>query len=100
MRPPRSNPRLNLRFRDHHEMDEIDLRANQEGLDLQNWVRQLVRHEIKDKPFRRHLAKKAVQLLIKIYFILETLVDPKVVAAAEEKSNQEMQRLKHESDDL
>lgn len=49
MRPPRSSARINLRFRDLHEMDEIELRANQEGLDLQNWLRQLVRQEIKDQ---------------------------------------------------
>lgn len=100
MRPPRSSARINLRFRDLHEMDEIELRANQEGLDLQNWLRQLVRQEIKDQQYRRQLAKMAIKLLIKIYYLLEALVDPKVVEAAEEKSKLEMQRIQDQSEDF
>lgn len=100
MRSPRSSARINLRFRDLHEMDKIELRANEQGLDLQNWLRQLVRQEMKDQQFRRHLAKTAIKILIKIYYLLEALVDSKIVATAEEKAEQEMLRIQSQSDDF
>ena len=46
MRRPRSSPRINLRFATIEEMDRIELIANQDGLDLQNWLRWLVRREM------------------------------------------------------
>ena len=46
MRPPRSSPRINLRFRDIGEMDAVELIANSDGLDLQNWLRWLIRREL------------------------------------------------------
>lgn len=49
MRSPRSTPRINLRFADMEEMDIIELVANNDGLDLQNWIRRLIRMEIKKR---------------------------------------------------
>ena len=46
MRPPRSSQRINLRFPSFAEMDEAELIANSVGLDLQNWLRWLVRREL------------------------------------------------------
>ena len=46
MRPPRSSPRINLRFQSLEEMDAVELIANNDGLDLQNWLRWRVRLEL------------------------------------------------------
>ena len=46
MRHVRKSPRINVRFDDLEEMDSIELRANQEGLTLQNWIRRLARREL------------------------------------------------------
>ena len=46
MRHVRKSPRINVRFDNLEEMDSIELRANQEGLTLQNWIRRLARREL------------------------------------------------------
>lgn len=53
MRPPRSSPRINLRFQSLEEMDAVELVANSDGLNLQNWLRWLVRREINSRRARQ-----------------------------------------------
>jgi len=93
MRPPRSSARINLRFNDLEEMDAIELRANKDGLDLQNWLRWLVRQEMEDRQFRRLLIVDGVKSLLTTQYILEQLVDEQKVRAAKDRSEKLIERL-------
>ena len=53
MRPPRKSPRINFRLPSLAKMDEVELVANSDGLDLQNWLRWLVRREINSRRKRK-----------------------------------------------
>ena len=94
MRKPRSSSRINLRFWDLEEMDQIELRANQDGLDLQNWIRCLIRDEMKYRRLKQAMLELSVKSNLKSMFILETLVDPTQRRIAEEKADVKFDELK------
>jgi|GEM_PF-6848821 len=100
MKPRRTKPRLNLRFPSLAELDTIERQANLDGLDLQNWLRQLVRQEMTDRQFRRLLIQDGVKSVLIIQDILEQLVDASKVEAAHEKADRRMERLDLQSKNL
>ena len=73
---PRKDPRINVRFPTMREMDLVELTANRDGLDLQNWIRQLVRDEIDERPLRRLMMRVAFESLLIIRAALESLIGP------------------------
>ena len=100
MSPRRANPRINLRFPSIAEIDEIERQANLDGLDLQNWLRQLVRDEMNFRQFKRMLILECVKTLLIIRYILEQLVDDRKVKAAQAKAERKIERLDLQSKHL
>lgn len=93
MRPPRSSARINLRFHNLEEMDAIELQANKDGLDLQNWLRWLVRQEMEDRQFKRLLLVDGVKSLLTTQYLLEQLVDEQKVRNSKERAEKLVQNL-------
>ena len=44
----RKEPRLNLRFKDHDELDELELLANKKGMTLTAWIKFMLRNALKN----------------------------------------------------
>lgn len=87
----RTKPRINLRFKDLEEMDIIELRANQEGLNLQSWIRQLIRLEIAHPRLPHGTLEVALKSQLKTLAILETLVEKPVINKAEVISSRKVE---------
>jgi len=100
MRTPRSTPRINLRFHTLEFMDVVELTANREGLDLQNWLRRLVHREITNRKFKPYLLRDGVERLITIQLLLEQLLEPSVIAAARHKAKSRITELAKHTEDL
>ena len=94
MRSPRSAPRLNVRFPSQEEMDEVELRANDDGLDLQNWIRRLIREEMKDGRLNQEVSELRLIHILKSSYILEHLVDENQIIRAEERAILKLDQLK------
>ena len=93
MRPPRSSSRINLRFKTLAIMDEVELAANMDGLNLQNWLRRLVHQELQTRKLKPVLLHKNVESLLTIQAILEQLVDESAVRSARYKARSRLERL-------
>ena len=94
MRPPRSAPRINLRFSDLEEMDQIELLANQDGLDLQNWIRRLIRNEARNRRIKQLILVLVLKSIFKIMFMVESLVGKDQQRIAEERADLKFDQLK------
>lgn len=100
MRSPRSSPRINLRFKNLEIMDDVELTANKDGLDLQTWLRRLALREVQYQKVRPLLLHEAVERLVTIQAILEQLVAPSVVTLAQKTARTRISKLNLQPDQL
>ena len=91
MSSPRKEPRINLRFDSNEEMDTIELRANQDGLNLQNWIRQLIRIEMASPRLSSGSCEESFKSQLKSQAMLETLVDKHAIDKAETISTRKIE---------
>lgn len=93
MRRPRSSARINLRFASIEEMDVIELRANKDGLDLQSWIRQLVRQEIRNKRLRERLMIETYKSQMRIETMLQSVIDEAIIRQAEYRAESRFENM-------
>lgn len=93
MGQPRKHPRLNVRFLNLEVMDEIELFANTDGLDLQNWIRKLIFDEMNGRPLERLILRSQFESILIIRGLLEHLVDDDVIQATKIRAQHHIERL-------
>lgn len=86
MKRPRKEPRLNIRFSNLQQMDQIELFANQRGFNVQDWVRMLVMRELTEDLSKKLLVRDGLKSLYTLQAILEQVTDKQVVQFAQRKA--------------
>jgi len=64
MKRIRKHPRLNLRFKNHNEMDEYELAANKQGLTLPAWIKQVMAIELQKSQSFQPLEELALESIL------------------------------------
>ena len=87
MTRPRLEPRINIRFSSLQKMDEVELFANQNGYNLQDWMRLLVEREMTLGLSKKLIVKDMCRKIDKLEFMFEQLADDAVVRSANERAD-------------
>ena len=81
MKRIRKHPRINLRFKDHYTMNELELAANKQGLTLPSWIKQVMAIELQKSSSFNALEETALEsILIARKHMEDTASEDKVQA--------------------